>query len=74
MIVKHFQLGTVIFEYLRYCRIKQLLVSKTTGSYEHHANFSLIYVKYPVFYPDKCRRYRNFGYGNYRRYDLDNSE
>ena len=32
MIVKHFQLGPLIFEYLRYFGIKQLLVSKNTGS------------------------------------------
>ena len=32
MIVKHFQLGPVIVEFLRYCRIKQLLVSKATES------------------------------------------
>ena len=32
MIVKHFQFGPLNFEYLRYFRIKQRLVSKNTVS------------------------------------------
>ena len=52
MIVKHFQFGPLSFEYLRYFRIKQRLVSKNTlVLMSIKQNFSLIYAKYPVFLP-----------------------